>query len=101
MKHEILRKLQRTADGEAFYVYECKTHGTLGFSQSLLSCIASDPAPKIELSEEKTCENCAFVREDPQFPQSYVICSRFGWSISIDLAKQRQLCSNGWKPKRG
>jgi len=52
MKHKILKKLQRTANGE-FYVYECKTHGTLGFSQSLLSCVASDPNPKIELIKQE------------------------------------------------
>ena len=46
----------------------------------------------------RTCMNCAFVREDPHYPR-YVLCARFGWSISRDLAKRKTVCIDGWRPK--
>ena len=46
----------------------------------------------------RTCMNCAFVREDPHYPR-YVLCARYGWSISRDLARKRTVCIDGWRPK--
>jgi len=55
MKHKILKKPCYAADGQsfAFYIFECKTHGTLSFFVEGLSCIRNDPNPEIEFLRER------------------------------------------------
>jgi len=54
MNHKILKKPRYAADGQtlAFYIYECKTHGTLSFFIEGLSCVRNDSNPKIEFIEK-------------------------------------------------
>ena len=49
IKHIIQKEPKRLKNGEIYYIYKCKTHGSVGFFISSLSCIINDPNPEIEL----------------------------------------------------